>query len=171
MRTVDVLQQGKIPGLLGYGPSTIRSSGCLLTCLTMAVNSYRPEQKWSVEGMNEKLVKEKLFNEKSKFVVANAFKLFNIDIRRGPIIPMKVDEALNKKQLVIIGVDYKEGAGSSFSKADHFVLFFGTDMKGNYLAADPMTGSVMRFDKVTISKWVGKMHWRAVEMIILGGEK
>ena len=168
MRSVKPLVQTVGNGPLGHGPGTIKESGCLLTCLTMAVNSYRPdEQPFTLEAMNYKLDKLGLFDDKSRFNVAEAFRTFGITIDRGPLIPMVVDRALENKQLVVIGVDYKEGQSSRVSKADHFILFFATDMQGSYLAVNPGDGQIMRFDKVTISRQVGRRIWRACEMIVL----
>lgn len=133
----------------------------------MAVNAYEPPVKWSIEAVNYKLAQLKLFNDVSAFAVSEGCRAFGFAIDRGPIIPMIVDEALAKNELVIIGIDYKPGSSSLLGKSDHFVLFFATDQKGNYLAANPGDGSIMRFDKVTISRVVAGRTWKACEMIVL----
>lgn len=171
MKPVVPLCQAGISDFLGDGPKNIGQSGCLLTCIAMALNAYRTQLKpWTPQALNRYYREAGLYSG-SRLLTELAVRRLGLTYGcpRGALVRSELDAALEANDLVIVGVDYKEGSSSAFSKSDHFVLFFHFDTKTDtYMAVNPSTGNVIRFDKEEIEHRVSDTRiYRAVEQIVL----
>lgn len=167
MNTGPLIRQSDPPHgarVLGRGPRTIAQAGCLLSCLVMAHRALHG-------GMLGVLEAHARIDIKGAFVGSGlvldkaAAALSMRVVERAEFHADQAADAISLGQPVIVGVDYKQGASSGFSDADHFVLGVGSTALSISIA-DPATG---RLDSIDYARpfYRGKPA-RLAEMVILG---
>lgn len=165
-----LLTQSGIKEALGNGDRTISQAGCMLTCLTMAVNELQGT-KFGVSQMNKMLKSANCFAGSGLLFEKALARLGLRQVARKTASPGDVRMELEANRAVLLGVDYKSGQSSGFSTADHFVLACRFDKDG-FDAADPGTGHFVRLDNDLCRRYTNHLKqailWRSVEMITVG---
>jgi Peptidase_C39 like family len=145
MNTFELINQGKFKGAqLGDGDRTIPQAGCLLSCLVMAHNATS-DAEIDVLLTNSRLRAKGAFAG-SGLILSKAAELcgFNSCDRQNADWD-KLLAHLKKDKPAIVGINYKPGASSGFSSADHFVLAIGLEAEGQIvLCANPAGGTWLR---------------------------
>ncbi len=179
---VTNLRQSGNQDVLGYGPRSISKAGCMLTCFAMAVNTLN-DTRYTPTTLNITLMQANAFVG-SGLVVDKVAKRLGLKVNRTQPVIDDIFKALDGDDaLVMLGVDYKSGASSGFSDADHFVLAYRTDKdafgRRTIVAADPATGHDVFFleeDRREAKKEVrrlvcrpapGKLQWVVAEALYL----
>ena len=133
------------PMNLGFGKRTVGQAGCLLSCLTMAARALTPNKSLTVLGAHGLIVDADGFIGSSLKVPGACRALgMRFEERSAPRLDALTTD-LAEGRPVILGIDYKPGASSGFSDADHFVLALEFDA-GRILFIDPATGTLDRLD-------------------------
>lgn len=146
-----IIRQGEAPHAqlrLGDGPRTVSQAGCLLCCLTQAARLLTSSPRLLVEEALLRIRRNGGFaraldgHMTSALVVPAAALAVGLKVVERTKSLDEVERWLDDGKLVIVGVDYKDGASSGFSAADHFVL--AVKMKGRVLTvADPAFGRLL----------------------------
>lgn len=139
-----------------FSGSLMKAKGCAVTALAMALSSVRGKE--ITPGDLDKMLdakggyaKEGENKNDVKWNVAGASRSFKQS-------PADIENAIKAGHGVVMGVDYKKGAGT-----DHWVTIteIATDTKNRqvFLANDPATGEVVRFYEVngTLRSYDGGM--------------
>ena len=159
---------------LGRGTRTIGQAGCLLSCITMAARVVGGRAGLDVLDAHTAIDARSGFAG-SGLILDVALPTLGIEkVERGAFELDDVRADLLAGRPVVVGVDYREGASSGMSSADHFVLAVGfiEDMMVPTLqVADPAYGRIVMLpllkqgaDTQTIYKGA---HADLVEMVRL----
>lgn len=139
------------PMKLGLGKRTFTQSGCLFVCLVGVARALVGPKDLQVLDAHTAVLDagtdaEPTFLGSGLFVgrAANALGL-ELVARRAPSWPL-VRAEIAAGRPVIFGVDYKDGASSGFSDADHFVLAVDTPMNTFIVCMDPGAKSTLILD-------------------------
>lgn len=168
MNTDALIRQGDPPHggrVLGRGPRTIAQAGCLLCTLVMAHRAIHGGMLGVLEA-HARIDVAKAFVGSGIALDKAATALSMRVVERAAFHADEAADALAIGQPVIVGVDYKAGASSGLSDADHFVLGVGATAL-SITIADPAVG---RLDSIDFARPSYRAKpCRLAEMIILAG--
>ena len=136
------VRQGAMPHgplRLGDGKRTVAQAGCLLSCLVMCARAVTPQKTLTVMGAQAMIDDAAGFLGSSLRLSVAAKALGMVLEERAKLSIDAVRKSLDEGCPVILGVDYKPGASSGFSDADHFILAVEADA-GTVRFVDPATG-------------------------------
>jgi len=135
---------------LGDSSRTFKQSGCLLVCLTMLANRILDGESefYLPPDVHRKLVDAKAFWRSTALInvhkAAKALKMRWVEV--GPFDPKRAHAHRRAGNAgCILGIDYKDGASSASSPADHFVVLH--QVKDDAITVlDPDGGRMFMFD-------------------------
>ena len=168
--TIDVgpiIRQGDPPHgarTLGTGPRTIGQAGCLLTCFVMAHRSMHGASIGVLEA-HARISIAGGFVGSGLITGKAAAALGMVILDRAAFNADEASRHLAARRPVVIGIDYKAGASSGFSDADHFVLAIGSSATA-IKVADPATARLL--DMEFARTFYAGRPARLAEMIVLG---
>ncbi len=126
---------------LGHSKRTIAGAGCLLACFVMAARALSAPRDLGLLEAHDAIRNMGGFLG-SSLRRSVAAKTLGLRMPRG-VEPFDMDAVraeLAAGRPVIAGTDYREGASSTFSLADHFVLAVAVEGEG-IRCADPASGA------------------------------
>lgn len=165
-------------GQLGNGGRTIRQAGCFLTSLAMASSRITGDTSLNPATANSRVRAAGGFSGSNLNAPRAAEALGMRMTGRSAVtggnqqrMMRELDRNLDAGRPVVVGVDYKGGASSGVSSADHFLTITGRNADGSYTAIDPAGGRELTFrrgeDGYLRARTASGKNYRVSEMAFL----
>jgi hypothetical protein len=114
--------------ILGHGPKRAQKCGCFVASWTMAARPLLNHKGLTFFEAHDKIMKADGFSGSGlrRTRAAKALGLELLDPDGSEPFDLAIARAeLTLRRPVIVGIDYREGASSGFSNADHFMVIQG----------------------------------------------